>query len=427
MADITHLSKENEQLHIAVNELKVLNDIATTISSIQPVDKIIDQIILKCIKHLSVDEGTVSLLEKKESIEEFHTFIRHKGAGADKIPFKLDSRLKGWMLTHRKVFLSNDIKNDAQFDYLSSEDLPYTSVLCAPLLVKGNLIGYLAVFNKKNGLPFTSQDKRLLSIIGSQSAQLIETARLYEEEKALLSLQEEMKMAASIQLKLLPECSPDIPGFEIVSVNIPARSVGGDYYDYITLSSGKIAFCVGDITGKGMPAAMLMANLQATIRSQASIFEDSARCLYGTNKLLFKSTDPDKFATVFYGILDPLTGTVEFANGGHDAPLLMRSTDGIDSLNATGLLVGIMEETIYEKGSITMEKGDILLIYTDGVTEAMDPELHEYGVQRLKQILSSQQTQSADAIRHAIIQDVRQHATGASQSDDITLMVIKRV
>lgn len=427
MADITHLSKENEQLQIAVNELKVLNDIATTISSIQSVDKIIDQIILKCIKHLKVDEGTVSLLEKKETVQEFHTFIRHKGAGADKIPFKLDSRLKGWMLTHRKVLLSNDIRNDEEFDYFRNEELPFKSILCVPLMVKGELIGYLAVFNKKNGSDFTNQDKRLLSIIGSQSAQLIENARLYEEEKALLSLQEEMKMAASIQLKLLPDRSPDIPGFEVASVNIPARSVGGDYYDFISLESGRIGFCVGDITGKGMPAAMLMANLQATIRSQATMHEDTVRCLTGTNKLLFRSTDPDKFATIFYGILEPETGTVEFANGGHDAPLLMRKDDGIELLQATGLLVGVMETAIYHKGTVGMQAGDVLLIYTDGVTEAMNPKNKEYGLQRLEKTLASHHGHPAEEIRGFIIQDVREHVEGASQSDDITLMIIKRL
>lgn len=427
MADLKYLSRENEQLQIAVNELKVLNDIATAISSVQSVDEIIDQIIIRCIKHLHVDEGSVSLLEKKETVEEFHTFIRHKGAGADTIPFKLDNRLKGWMLNHRKVLLSNNIKNDEQFAYFKDEDIPFRSILCVPLLVKGELIGYLAVFNKKDGANFTRQDKRLLSIIGSQSAQVIENARLYEEEKALLLLQEEMKMASHIQLKLLPERVPEIAGFQISSTNIPAQSVGGDYYDFIQLASGKTAFCVGDITGKGMPAAMLMANLQATIRSQASIFEDCSDCLCGTNRLLFHSTDPAKFATIFYGILDPKTGNVEFSNGGHDAPLLLTKENHTESLHATGLLVGVMENACYEKGKITLEAGDILLIYTDGVTEAMDRGGHEYGRRQLHQCLIEHRNESSEEIMSQIISDIKSHADGASQSDDITLMIIKRL
>ena len=426
MADQTHLSKENQQLQIAINELKVLNDIATTISSLQSVDEIIEQIVIKCIKHLHVDEGTISLLEKKEATEEFHTFIRHKGSGADTIPFKLDNRLKGWMLAHRKVLLSNDIKNDDQFEYFKHDNFIFRSILCVPLLVKGELIGYLAVFNKHNGAPFTNQDKRLLSIIGSQSAQLIENARLYEEEKALLLLQEEVKMASSIQRKLLPESKPEIPGFQVSCINIPAQSVGGDYYDFIHFSSGKIGFCVGDITGKGMPAAMLMANLQATIRSQASIFEESSDCLRGTNKLLFHSTDPEKFATVFYGILEPESGTMEFANGGHDAPLLLKKGKEIKSLHATGLLLGMMENASYNKGNITLDPGDTLLIYTDGVTEAMDTANNEYGLQRLHQHIADHNDKSSDELMNFIISDIRKHAEGTSQSDDITLMIIKR-
>lgn len=426
MADPKKINSENERLKIAIDELKILNDIATSISSIQSVDKIIDEIILKCIKHLEVDEGTVSLLERNDEADEFHTLIRHKGSQADKIPFKLDTRIKGWMLKNKRVLMSNDIQDDEQLASLGQIEVPFRSILCVPLMVKGHLTGYLAVFNKKNEAKFTNQDKRLLSIIGSQSAQLIESARLYEEEKKLLSLHEELKMAWKIQQKLLPENEPEMKGYEISAVNIPAKSVGGDYYDFITLPSGKLGFCVGDITGKGMPAAMLMANLQATIRSQAAIFEDSSTCIQGTNKLLFRSTEPGKFATIFYGILEAETGHIEFTNGGHDAPLLIKKNKENILLEATGLLIGVMEEASYEKGSITLESGDLLCIYTDGITEAMNSEGVEYGVKRLHQCLNKHYDESAENIKDLIISSVKEHVQNAPQSDDITLMVIKK-
>ncbi|HKK44931.1 MAG TPA: GAF domain-containing SpoIIE family protein phosphatase [Balneolaceae bacterium] len=425
MPDVDYLTKENRQLQLAVNELRILNDIATTITSTQPVEVVIDQIVIRCIKYLGVQEGTISLLERENSDEQFHTMIRHVDSSIERVPIKLDNRLKGWMLKNRKVLLSNDIHTDSRFHYLS--DYAFQSILCVPLLAKGNLIGYLAVFDKKDGLPFTDQDRRLLSIIGSQSAQVIENARLYEEEKALYSLQEEMRMARDIQLSLLPDRPPEIPGFQISATNIPAKFVGGDYYDFLSLTSNKLGFCVGDITGKGMPAAMLMANLQATLRSQVMIFEDCCTCLKGTNKQLYRNTESTKFATLFYGILNPESGMLEYANGGHDTPILFRDKNqDPEFLNSTGLLLGVMDNVEYEMESTTLETNDVLFLFTDGITEAMNPEQQEFGLDRLACLVGKNRNKTADQIKETVLQEVRTYASQAPQSDDITIMVIKR-
>lgn len=426
MSDLNKLVTENRQLQSAVNELKVLNDIATTISSTQPVETIIDQIVLKCIKHLRVEEGTISLLERNSQALEFHTMIRRQDSSATMVPIKLDSRLTGWMLKNRSTLLSNDIQNDERFNFLDEHSYSFKSILCVPLMAKGDLIGYLAVFNKKNEHPFLDEDKRLLSIIGSQSAQVIETARLYEEEKALLSLQEEMKMAWSIQQKLLPSSVPHIPGLQITAINKPAKSVGGDYYDFLNFNDKRLGFCVGDITGKGMPAAMLMANLQATFRSQAAVFGDCSNCMTGTNRQLFKNTEPTKFATLFYGIMDPENGSLNYVNGGHDAPILFRKGEEPRFLNSTGLLLGVVDETDYTEESISIEKDDLLLLYTDGITEAMNHDDKEYGLERLVALVKEHSEKPADQISELILTEIKHHVGGASQSDDITLMLIKR-
>jgi sigma-B regulation protein RsbU (phosphoserine phosphatase) len=266
----------------------------------------------------------------------------------------------------------------------------------------------------------------LLSIIGSQSAQVIENARLYEEEKALLSLQEEMRMARDIQLNLLPDKTPEVPDFQISATNIPAKLVGGDYYDFVTPNSGRLGFCVGDITGKGMPAAMLMANLQATFRSQVMIFEDCCRSLEGINKLLYRNTESTKFATLFYGILDQQNGILEYANGGHDAPLLFRNENDPEFLEATGLLLGVMEDSVYSKGTVSLYPGDLLILYTDGVTEATNREGNLFGLEHLIQLGRENRKETAARVMEAILNSVKQHADKTSQSDDITLMVIKK-
>lgn len=425
MRNIDNITKENEQLHLALNELQVLNDIATTITSIQPIEKIVDQIIFKCIKHLGVEEGTISLLNKGSQENQFNTLIRRMDSTVEKVPYKLDNQLTGWMLKNQKILVSNDIQRDDRFHSLDKGSLH--SILCAPLKTKGDFIGYLAVFNKINHQDFSREDQRLLSIIASQSAQVIENARLYEEEKALFSIQEEMRMAREIQLNLLPGNTPSIPGFQIAATNIPAKSVGGDYYDFLSLSSNKTGLCIGDITGKGMPAAMLMANLQAILRSQAMNFEDCRKCLEKTNNQLFKNTDPTKFATLFYGILDPTANILEYANGGHDAPLLFREKGTKpEPLDATGLLLGMMENVDYQTSSITFHPGDTLLLYTDGITEAKNPEGQQFGLDRLCSLVKNNRTESPQSIAELILSEVKSHATDTAQSDDITLMLIQR-
>lgn len=417
----------NVELEIAISELKILNDIATTISSMQPVDQVIDQIITKCVHHLQVEEATISLLEKESAERLFMTMARRQETSANRLPIRLDDKLTGWMLKNRCALLSNNISEDERFKFFHDEDYDFQSILSVPLIVKNDLIGYLAVFNKKEAGGFGREDKRLLSIIGSQSAQVIETARLYEEEKALLSLQEEMKMAKRIQVKLLPDVEPRLDGYEIRAINIPAKSVGGDYFDFIEVEDGVTGFCVGDITGKGMPAAMLMSNLQATLRSLSTIITEPDKCLAETNKQLYRSTEDTKFATLFYGLLDHSTGSFTYTNAGHDAPILFSNYKGMRELPATGLLLGVMPESIYSVEQINLQAGELLLIYTDGITEAMDEDGQEYGLDRLKTLIRDHHHLDTLDIMEKIIYDIKSHTQKAPQSDDITLLLIKKL
>ena len=421
-----NLSSKN--LQQAVNELKVLNDIATTISSLNTVDDIIDQIVRKCIKHLKVEEGTVSLLENDGATDEFHTMIRHRDTSASKLPIHFDSRLKGWMFKNRSILMSNNIPDDPRFTSLGNSEYPFNSILCVPLIVKGTLIGYLATFNKKDDRSFSEQDRRLLSIIASQSAQVIENARLYEEEKALMGLKNEMKMARDIQTKLLPGETPEIAGIEIAASNEPAKLVGGDYYDFIELGSRKWGFCIGDITGKGMPAALLMANLQATFRSQAVISERCHECLKGTNHMLFRSTEETKFATFFYGALQSEEGQtiLSYANGGHDPPVLFRKGAAPGFLETTGLLLGVFGSSEYEEVSLELAPGDVLLLYTDGITEAFNKDGLEFGLDRLVGLVEENKDRTAEEIMSLVLDSVKNHVDGAPPSDDITIIILKK-
>ncbi len=264
------LAEENRRLRLAIEELSVLNDIATAIASTQSLNEVVNLIIQKCVKHLKVEQGAVMLLDEQDQSKPLHTIVRKQDTEANVLPYRLDNQLAGWMIKNKTALLINDLSADHRFRDISDAKFSIHSVVSVPLILKGRMIGLIAVFNKKGDTLFSDDDLRLLSIIAAQSAQVIENARLYEEEQALLRLQEEMRMAREIQMNLLPHTAPHIPGYDIAARTIPAKEVGGDYFDFLLLNDHLFALGVGDVSGKGMPAALLMANLQATLRGQAA-------------------------------------------------------------------------------------------------------------------------------------------------------------
>ena len=265
---IARLEDENRELKVALTELTILHDIARAISSASSLERVMELIVRKCIKHLKAEQGAVMLLEKGDREKAFHTMIRRADTSATTLPYRLYSQLRGWMLKYRKPLLINDLQSDPRVKVGADKNQPIRSLLSVPLLYKGRMVGSLNVFNKRSEEGFTEADKRLLTIIGSESAQVIENARLYEEEQALLIMQQEMKLAYKIQVGLLPQTAPQITGYDIWGKSIPAKEVGGDYYDFVRMDEHRLGVCLGDVCGKGMPAALLMANLQAALRGQ---------------------------------------------------------------------------------------------------------------------------------------------------------------
>ncbi len=330
------------------------------------------------------------------------------------------------MIKNQKPLLINDLPNDDRFTNLSDEEFPIGSLLSVPLKTKGNLIGVLNVFNKINEEGFTLDDQRTLSIIATQSAQVVENARLYDEEQSLKKIEEELKIANDIQTRLLPKTNPQINGFDIAGKSIPAKGVGGDFFDFIQIDEGNIVICLGDISGHGMPAALLMANLQATLRGQALFTSSAGECLTRSNKLLYSSTDLQKFATLFYGILDSSKDILHFSNAGHDPPFLINSDKDVTRLTRGGTVLGFMEDYQFEEDSVELKSGDTIVIYSDGITEAMNGNDEEYGEERLLTILKKNTFLKAEEIIGKVFESVKSHVQGVPQSDDITIVVVKK-
>lgn len=417
------LEEENLRLKNAVEELSILNEISVAISSTMKVEEINKLIISKCIASVGVEQGAVTLIKEDEA-EPLKTLVRVMDKKFDNIPYRLGMSLTGWMLKNQKPLLINDIATDARFSGISLETGEIKSILSVPLRVKNKVIGLISLFNKKSE-GFTPEDQRLLSIIAIQSAQTIENARLYEEERKLVALEEDQKAARRIQQSLLPKENPIIEGIEIFGQTIPAKQVGGDYYDFIQIDDSHLGIAIADVVGKGTPAALLMSNLHATLRGQALLIQSVKDTVTQVNFTLSKFMDMGKFITLFYGILDKKNKTFTYTNAGHNYPLLLSKDGHVRKLEKGGIVLGTLDSYTYEEETVQLSPGDLFLLYTDGITEATNEKEEMFEEERLLKLLKDNREISAQELSQKIVDEVQSFQGSFPQSDDITLVLLK--
>jgi serine phosphatase RsbU (regulator of sigma subunit) len=238
-------------------------------------------------------------------------------------------------------------------------------------------------------------------------------------------LEYEMNIARDIQMELLPKTFPKLPGLDMFAFTVPARHVGGDCYDVIDLGDGKLAITIGDVSGKGTPAAILMANVQAAVRALSESLLPPAELITRVNRLVHGYTEDSVFITFFYCILDTRTGEVVYVNAGHNPPCVLRANGEREYLDRGGLFVGILADSEYEEGRTTLYAGDDLVLYTDGITEAANPEDEMFGEERLERLLLEHHHASAREIEEHVYASIKDFAAGAAQADDLTMVIVK--
>jgi len=245
-------------------------------------------------------------------------------------------------------------------------------------------------------------------------------------EETRIRFREETRMARDIQQKLLPQSNPSIPGYDIAGKNVPAFNVGGDYFDFINLENHKIAIALGDVSGKGFTASLVMANLQATIRGQADPNIAVNECLERSNNLLFRSTDSKTFVSLFYGILDTQAHTLTYANAGQNMPFIVNKGKNTVVLRARGMALGMKERALFKTEKRMINHGDAIVIYSDGISEAMNSRMKEFGDRKLRQIIKSNLNKSSKKLIEFTFSKVNKHFGDTSQNDDMTMIVIRR-
>jgi serine phosphatase RsbU (regulator of sigma subunit) len=302
------------------------------------------------------------------------------------------------------------------------------SFLAVPLQTGEQVIGLIYLDSPQLIRNFTVEDLNLVTVMANIAAIRIEHARLVEAEHAKKLLDRDLERAAEIQRRLLPAKAPDVEGFDVAGYNAPCRTVGGDYYDFLPYPDQRIGLFIADVSGKGMPAALLMSSLQARIQV---LFQEPGRLaeqVTRLNRITAANCPGNCFITFFAAILNPATGRIEYCNAGHNPPLLVRKNDEVEQLGASGLVIGIMGDATYGEGTCGLERGDVLLLFSDGLTEACNPDSgEEFGEERLIRLLKKERDQPSAKLIDSIKAEVSSFTDAAAAADDITIVIVRRL
>lgn len=303
--------------------------------------------------------------------------------------------------------------------------------LYVPTIIKNELEYIICLGKKLNRTDYTDSDIEFLESLLNLSLISIQNSNLFQEFLDKQKIESELMIAREIQLALLPSNIPSIEGYDLAGLNLPALHVGGDYYDVIKLTENKAAIVIADVSGKGTPASLLMANIQSAVHSYLKLYDEMTfkldKVTEKINELIYENTSSDKFITFFWGILDSDKNTFEYINAGHNPPLMLKNND-IVKLSDGGFIIGILDAGInYEIGKVKLEDKDLIVFYTDGVTEAQNAEGDEFGDERLESVMRSSKNISSCNILENIKDSILEFSRDTKQYDDITLIVLKKI
>jgi sigma-B regulation protein RsbU (phosphoserine phosphatase) len=414
-------------------ELTFLAELCQVVASNTELRPILDWIVQKTTGLLSADEGSIKLSGPDTGPPTAKTLIRKHQPGLDSGSWEspVVMSVMGYLMVKGGALVSPDLLDDDRFPALRRTQSRVRAVLAVPLKVDNRITGMLAVTNRAPGRHWTEHETQLMTIVATNSAGVIEQARLRveaEEKKRLEAenkrMETELDLARDIQMSLVPS-KPMIGGpWEVHGRVVPARQVGGDYYDYFPLGDGRFAITIADVSGKGVPAALLMSNVQASLRAFCNGDREITEAIAQVNRSVARAASGGKFITLFYGEVDYGRGVLRFSNAGHNYPMLRRSDGSIVELTDGGLLLGLFEDAEYDRGEIPFAPGDALLLYSDGISEAADSRGQQFGEDRLRGIWQKCAALPSSEVIGSLLRDVERFRGSAGQGDDMTAVVV---
>jgi sigma-B regulation protein RsbU (phosphoserine phosphatase) len=325
-----------------------------------------------------------------------------------------------------KSVLTSDAQHDPRFASGTVVLQGVRSVLAVPLGVSEKVFGIIYADSPIAEGRFTEDHLKVLTTLASVAAIRVENARLVEARFQQERLERELQLAMEIQQRFQPTAPPMVPGYEFQGISFPCYEIGGDYYDFIQRDDGRLVIALGDVSGKGTAAALLMSSLHAAIHAQTGSHDTLVQTISAVNRYLAENIPPNRFVTLFYAELDPESGALSFLNAGHNPPLIVHAAGTVEQLASGGLPLGIKADADYREGRTHLQLGDVLVIYSDGVTEAASPNGEEFGPTRLYEVVSRNVDASAAGIRDRIESALTKFSQGTQAADDITLVIVKR-
>ena len=388
------------------------------LSENRPLHELFPVILDLAIQAVNAQRGVLMILEGEELVPR-----AHKGEG-----FRISSAVRDRVLNERSSILVRDAQLDDAFKgRMSIVEQKVHTMMAVPLQAKERIVGLIYLDSPFILREFTKDDLSLLTVMANIAAIRIENARLAEVEQAERIMARDLSQAAEIQGRMLPEKAPVVPGADLAGFNMACRTVGGDYYDFFTYPDGRVALALGDVSGKGMPASLMMMALHARVQVLAEDPGNLAHFMTRINKATCAKCPSNRFITFFFSVLNAVTGELAYANAGHNPPILVRANGDAEMLEGGGPVLGVLSIAPYSEMHAQLDHGDMLVLYSDGVTEANNPAYEEFDEERFIEVLKTHRTLPATEIVQAVIQAVTEFAAGAPQADDITLLVAKRL
>lgn len=416
-------SKKQQQikkLESLINASKILN-------STLDLGVLLSLILDLATKNLKADRGTIYLIDAARN-ELWSKVLKGKELVEIRLP--IGTGIAGYVAKSGKTVNLKDAWRDKRF--FSGFDIrsgfQTKTMLCMTMRDReGKIIGVFQILNKKKGV-FDKNDERFLGAFSVHAALAIENAKLHQAIVEKERIEKEIEIAGSIQRRLLPKEIPLIPGYEVDATARPCKTVGGDYYDIIELGGGNYALVVADVSGKGIPAALLVSTLHAALHAYIETNIDLVDLVGKLNQVVFNNTEPERYITFVVALLDTNAGTMTYVNAGHNFPFVIKSdTKEVSLLGKGGLPLGMFDGVTFQKETVSLGKNDNVVMYTDGVTEAMNTSEKEYSEDRFKRCIVEHSHRPVNDLKGHIISDVEQFTEGQSQSDDLTLLLLKRL
>ncbi len=402
-------------------EKEVLLEISKTLSAPLDLDEVLEAIFRSLRQVVRYAAAAIYLVNRSSQRLELVREAGYPEGSDEAFRLSVGEGIVGWVAKTGEAVIVPDVRRDPRYVSARAET---RSELAAPLVLEGRTIG---VFNLESDREdaFHGGHLEMLAVFAAQAAVSIERTRLTRELLDRRRLEKELAIAREIQASFLPKRAPEVPGFDLAGATQPHDEVGGDYFDFIRVSDSRLGIAIADVSGKGIPAALIMAGFRMSLLAEIRNEFTMRAVMRKVNSLLHESTERDKFVTLFYGVLDWKNRSLSFSNAGHNPPLLLRADGRVQYLLEGGVALGVLPDARYEERPVALHPGDVLLLYTDGVSEAELPTGEQFGTERLERCLKRLAEGTAQEILKGVVDEVTAYAGEHGVNDDLTLVVVK--